>query len=276
MKRILFMLILCVWANFPSFAQPHVGTWRITSATYTNARMQSETVDQSQVDELKIITPTHFMWMSQVPDSTNKARKVFGGAGGGHYSLDGIKYIESLEYASWEDYETNKTDFSLRVEGDKMYQMGAISNQTGDKTILQEVWQRENVPANNGKLAGTWHLVSQKITDPKGVLSTTDMTTHKRVKVITPTHWMYIAQSIHDGKKAFTEAAGGTYTLEGNKYTQKHAFDHKMQWESTFRLEGDKLSLNGWSINGAGEKYLFEEVYQREKEMNKKVAQRLK
>jgi hypothetical protein len=168
MKTSLFSLALTLAVSAGAWAQHHVGTWRIASATYTNAQMKRESVDQSKHHELKIITPTHFMWITYEPGKTSPGKEVFGGAGGGRYTLDGIKYVEMLEYASWAGYESNITDFSLRVEGDKMYQMGALSNQEGEKTIIEEEWQREATPPQDGKLVGTWHLQSQQITGADG------------------------------------------------------------------------------------------------------------
>jgi hypothetical protein len=257
-------------------AQNHVGTWRINSATYTNARMQRESVDQSQHHELKIITPTHFMWITYEPDKVNKEKKVFGGAGGGHYTLDGIKYVESLEYASWEGYESNITDFSLRVDGDKMYQMGALSNKDGEKTIIEEEWQREKLPPQDGKHVGVWHLQSQKITGPDGKSSATDMAKHLKVKIITPTHWMFIAQTNDNGKRMFEKADGGSYTLDGDKYVERSEFENGTRTDFSLRVEGDRLLVAGTQVDAEGKKYGFDEVYQREKETPRKVASRIK
>lgn len=236
--------------------------------------MERESVDRTKVDELKIITPTHFIWMSQVPDKEKKGGKVFGGAGGGRYTLDGIKYTESLDYASWEGYETNITDFSLRVEGDKMYQMGALSNAEGEKTIIEEEWQRENIPAQPGKHVGTWHLQSQTITSPNGKANKTDLSKIRQVKIISPTHWMSIAQTTEDGKMKFVKAAGGTYSLTGDKYAEKSEFEEAVKTDFTLRADGDNLLLTGVRTDEKGEKYGYNEVYQREKETAKKVAGR--
>ncbi len=276
MKTSALILVLTLGISAGAWAQQQIGTWRIASATYTNAKMQRESVDQSRHHELKIITPTHFMWITYEPDKANPGRKVFGGAGGGRYTLNGIKYVETLEYASWAGYESNITDFSLRVEGDKMYQMGAVSNQEGEKTIIEEEWQRENVPPQDGKLVGTWHLQSQKVTGADGKAATTNMAGHTKVRIITPTHWMFIAENNQNGKREFVQADGGTYTLRGDRCLEKSEFVPGMQADYGWRLEGDKLVVAGTQTGADGQQYTFDEVYQREKEPSRKLAGRLK
>lgn len=276
MKTKAFILFLIFCATLPMLAQNHVGTWRLVSASYTNSKMQRQSVDRTKVEEIKIITPTHFMWMSWVPDQANPDKKVFGGAGGGRYTINGIKYLETLDYASWEGYETNITDFSLRVEGDKMYQMGALSNAEGEKTIIEEEWHREVLPAIPGKHVGTWHLQYRKMTSPDGKETTTDLSTARQVKIISPTHWMTIAQTSEDGRMKFQKSDGGTYSLNGDRYTEQSEFEEGVKTDFSVRLEGDKMMLAGTRSDGKGEKYGYEEIYQREKEIPKKVASRLK
>jgi hypothetical protein len=276
MKTRFFILALTLAVSAGAWAQSPIGTWRIASATYTNAQMKRESVDQSQHHELKIITPTHFMWITYEPDKVNPGKEAFGGAGGGRYTLNGIKYVESLEYASWEGYESNITDFSLRVEGDKMYQMGALSNQEGEKTIIEEEWQRENLPPQEGKLVGTWHLQSQKITGADGKAATMDMAGHTKVKIITPTHWMYIAERKGNGKREFVKADGGAYTLRGDRCLEKSEFVPGVQADYAWRLEGDKLVIAGTQTDANGQQYTFDEVYGREKEPSRKLVSRAK
>ncbi len=276
MKTSLFSLALALAVSAGAWAQHHVGTWRIASATYTNAQMKRESVDHSKHHELKIITPTHFMWITYEPGKNSPGKEVFGGAGGGRYTLDGIKYVEMLEYASWAGYESNITDFSLRVEGDKMYQMGALSNQAGEKTIIEEEWQRETVAPQDGKLVGTWHLQSQQITGADGKSGPANVAGHTKVKIITPTHWMFIAENKRDGKRAFVKADGGTYTLTGDRCREKSEFVPGAGADYTWRLEGDKLVVAGTQTDAGGQQYRFDEVYQREKEPSRKLVSRAK
>lgn len=276
MKTRFLILALTLALAAGAWAQPHIGTWRIASATYTNAQMKRESVDQSKHHELKIITPTHFMWITYEPGKANPGKEALGGAGGGRYTLDGIKYVETLEYASWEGYESNITDFSLRVEGDRMYQMGALSNREGEKTIIEEEWQREKASPQDGKLAGTWHLQSQKITGADGKAAVADAAGHTKVKIITPTHWMYIAEHKQNGKREFVKADGGTYSLAGNRCQEKSEFVPGMQADYTWRLEGEKLVVAGTQTDADGQQYTFDEVYLREKEPSRKLASRAK
>jgi hypothetical protein len=60
---------------------------------------------------------------------------------GGSCSLQGGKYTEQVEFCfpeSMKDYVGKKQEFTVRVEGDKLYQSGKLS----DGLAIEEVWQR--------------------------------------------------------------------------------------------------------------------------------------
>jgi hypothetical protein len=111
---------------------------------------------------------------------------------------------------------------------------------------------------------GTWQLVSFKYGDdakwsdpPQG---------QKRIKLITDTHFTWVAYEASSGKVQST--AGGTYTLSGNAYTELIEFAGEGMTDYlgkkqpfTIRVEGDKLHQSGQLSDGTK----IEEVWQRVK-----------
>jgi hypothetical protein len=87
---------------------------------------------------------------------------------------------------------------------------------------------------------------------------------------------MTIAQTTEEGKMKFVKAAGGTYSLAGDKYSEKSEFEEEVKTDFTLRVDADKLLLSGVRTDGKGAKYRYEEVYQREKEQTRKVASRIR
>lgn len=275
MRTRLIMLALSVFLYFQGFAQnPYVGTWKLLSAKYSSSTGEVDYFNNYNVKETKIITPTHFIWMIQLPDSLDKTKKRLSSAGGGSYVANGNSYIENLEYASWEGYAADKTNFTLQIENNNniMVQTGTIHSPNGNSLILEETWQRQTYPAYEGKHIGTWHMISQKVTDPKGKTTKTDMATIKQVKVISPTHWMFISENIKDGKKTFRGANGGSYSLNGTTYVELLENAEDIQTNYTLQVKGNKLHMKGSLTTPEGEKYIYDEVYLRETPNNKKLA----
>jgi hypothetical protein len=277
MRTFSFFLVLLIFSAFQLPAQnDHVGTWKLLSAKYVSSSGETDYFTTEKVKETKIITPTHFMWMIQLADSLDNSKKVLptaSSAGGGTYlMLSNDKYIESLEYASWEEYTKDKTNFTLQIDGDIMVQTGYITYPNGSKLTLEETWRREELPPINGKHVGTWHMMSQKVTNPKGKTTKTDMTRLKQVKIITPTHWMFIAENIENGKKKFRNALGGSYTLHGTKYVEAIENAEDVQTDYTLQVKGNKLHMVGSLTTPEGEKYVYDEIYQREENIPKRLV----
>lgn len=92
--------------------------------------------DMSQMRQLKILTPTHYMYIAQSADG-----KTFIRAGGGTYSTEGTKYIESIDYSSGQGFLGTKATFEWRTEGDKWYHTGTVGE--GENAIgIEEVYHR--------------------------------------------------------------------------------------------------------------------------------------
>ncbi|MDO1448371.1 hypothetical protein Q0590_18995 [Rhodocytophaga aerolata] len=277
MRSIKIIIALLLFSSLQLLAQnDHVGTWKLLSAKYTSSSGETDYFTNAKVKETKIITPTHFMWMIQLTDSLDNSNKVLptaSSAGGGTYMMMGNdKYIEALEYASWEDYAKDKTNFTLNIDGDIMVQTGTISYPNGSKLTLEETWRRENFPPNNGKHVGTWHMMTQKVTNPKGKTTKTDMSKLKQVKIITPTHWMFISENIDNGKKKFRSALGGSYTLNGTRYVEAIENAEDVQTDYSLRIKGNKLHMVGSLTTAEGEKYIYDETYQREETIPKRLV----
>lgn len=111
---------------------------------------------------------------------------------------------------------------------------------------------------------GTWQLVSFKYGEeskwsdaPEG---------QRRLKLITDTHFTWVAYEVASGK--VQSMAGGTYTLTNGAYTESIVYagegmtDYLGKKQSfTIRVEGDKLHQSGQLSDGLK----IEEVWQRVK-----------
>lgn len=109
------------------------GTWELVSFKYGTNETAFTQMPPGQ-RRIKMITDTHFTWV-QVDTATKKVTA----SAGGPYSLNGSTYTESIEFGlEMDSYMGQKQAFSVRVEGDKLFQSGALS----DGLKLEEVWRR--------------------------------------------------------------------------------------------------------------------------------------
>ena len=110
-----------------------LGTWELTSYKYGDQQAFSSPSEHTR--RIKTITDTHYIWF-QIDTST---KEIQNGAGGS-YSLVGDTYTESTDFAmeGMVNYLDEKHAFTVRVEGDKLTQTGALS----DGLKIEEVWHR--------------------------------------------------------------------------------------------------------------------------------------
>lgn len=108
-------------------------TWKLVSTKYGDD--QEWTNVAADEDKIKMMTGTHFVWVSyQSGDGRVQ------GTGGGTYTLKDGTYIERVEFGGGNVRELRGQDhvFTLDLRGDRLEQTGQLS--TGFK--IAEVWQR--------------------------------------------------------------------------------------------------------------------------------------
>ena len=111
----------------------HLGTWTPVSTKYGDAKDFSDFPKDRQ--RLKMITATHFLWV----EYDTKTKKVLSSAGG-PYSLRDGAYTETIEFVGdgMEPYLAKKQVFTIKIDGDKLFQSGQLS----DGLKIEEIWQR--------------------------------------------------------------------------------------------------------------------------------------
>ena len=109
------------------------------------------------------------------------------------------------------------------------------------------------------KLVGTWKLASAKY----GGQETTLPQTATTLKHITPTHYVWLT---HDEDGTITRGAGGTYTFEGDEFTQIGMFGVAgsfplLKGKNTYKckVDGNKWHHTGTLTNGL----TIDEVWER-------------
>jgi hypothetical protein len=105
------------------------------------------------------------------------------------------------------------------------------------------------------EITGTWKLLEATVIE-KGDTTINDYTKGRSfIKIINDTHFSFLQHDLNGGKDSaasFT-AGGGSYTLEGKKYTEHLEYCNAREWEGhdftfTITLKGDTLVQSGEEI----------------------------
>jgi hypothetical protein len=255
-KILLSLMFLCCNLNLIAQTNLLLGAWE---------------ANNGKQKEIKIFTPTHFMFFIQdlKVDSIN-------GGGGGTYSATANRLTENLmavDFSSFlsevEQYKQMKAEYAIKVEGDKFYQTGTfIISDTSQIPINHEfVKIKSNNSAPDNPALGAWNQLSSSGISSDGKKWSHTNATHTRFQLITPTHW--IRTSAID--KNLENRIGGSYSMEGNKIIAKMDFasfplDGSFA-EITQRVEGNKLYWSGIVRDREGNQVMtFEDEFERAKE----------
>lgn len=110
----------------------------------------------------------------------------------------------------------------------------------------------EKKPTEKNSVTGTWKLLEATVIE-KGDTTITDYTKGRSfIKIINDTHFSFLQHDLNSGKDttaSFT-AGGGSYSLQGNKYTEHLEYCNAREWEGhdftfTVTMSGDTLVQSG-------------------------------
>ncbi len=114
-------------------------------------------------------------------------------------------------------------------------------------------------------LIGTWEMVSIKGTNAAGEKFSSDTSTIREIKIITPTHYMLIAQDVEGDSLVFNRCYAGTVHIQDNRYKETPTlssapiFDN-VTTDYTWKVEGDKFIQAGTFTRPDGKKVVLDEM----------------
>lgn len=123
-----FLVISCM--NTVEKPSAILGTWKMESYKYGDNEMKAS---PDSIQMVKLITPTYFTWIHYKTKD-----KIVWNSAGGTYTFDGDNYIENIDFGGYgmSSYLGKTQTFKVKIENDKMYLSGALS----DGYKIEEVW----------------------------------------------------------------------------------------------------------------------------------------
>jgi len=115
-----------------------VGTWNQQSNKSSGDSLWTEW--PSFVGYMKLVTPTHFVWVKY-----NTEGDEVMGAGGGSYTLSDDQYIEHLQFfhPTTGAYSTATSTFNYSLNEDEHWQIsGSVDDGSGASNPFEEIWEK--------------------------------------------------------------------------------------------------------------------------------------
>ncbi len=120
-------------------------------------------------------------------------------------------------------------------------------------------------------LVGTWEMVTIKGIDANGEKFSSDTSAIREIKIITPTHYMLIAQDVEGDSLVFNRCYAGAVKIDGDSYNEipivssVPIFDN-LKTDFKWKVVGDRFIQSGTLIRPDGKKVVLDElVFQRVK-----------
>ncbi len=207
------------------------GTWKLSSYIDPDSKDTTWKEYPSNIIYEKFITPTHFTWVRY-----DKDKDVMQGTGGGTYVFNDTSYTEDILffYPPGSNILGQAIPFSVEMEDGKWHHTGYAKVlefnpevgevQVTDSSKIEEIWTKIDGKADSTNsdidLVGSWELVSYMNQNESLWSDYPDFVGY--IKHITPTHFVWVKYNA-DGDEVMSEG-GGTYSLEGNTYTENIEF----------------------------------------------------
>lgn len=243
-QKFLMIRVAILFFLFPfcSMAQNFAGAWKLVNQN-----------DKPFTDEcIKIYSEGYFMFA--IHDKDGKFLK----AGGGNYSVDKKSYTEVLDFYTTDSTQVRQpVKYSYSLKKDEL----TIEAPMHDM-VLKETWKK--VDAEVSPLNGAWRF-GARVND-EGVAGERRGGTSPRqtIKILSGNYFQWAAFNYET--KQFMGTGGGTYKLEGGKYTETIRFfsrdNSRAGMSLTFdcRLDGMDWYHKGKSTTGTPVSEVWEKI----------------
>lgn len=218
MKKIAFIPLL--FFTFSLAAQSLEGAWKLVSQN------QAPVVDQELI---KIYQDNYFAFgVKKLADNS------FVGAGGGPFSMESGKLLETLDFFTLNsELVGGVTSFEINFQGNQL----TLSAST-PKGPLVEIWER--LSASQDDLSGNWVITGRKREEQ---VQRSTPGARRTIKILSGGRFQWVA--FNSDTREFSGTGGGTYSAKEGNYIETITFFSR----DTSRV-GASLSFDYQVIDG--------------------------
>ncbi|MDQ2075872.1 hypothetical protein [Marinimicrobium sp. ABcell2] len=127
----IFLLVYFLFIGATAAANDLAGVWELVSGEYIDGEGELLDYEALELQSLKMISNSHFSF-------TSMKGNEFWASGTGTYEIVNGKYIETLQYNSFDEAPGTTFTFDTKVEDEYWYN----SRWEGDVRVEYEVWRR--------------------------------------------------------------------------------------------------------------------------------------
>lgn len=229
MKVLMKFLMIFILTASVVYGQSLNGAWKLVTQ---NGKPFTE-------EAVKIYSDSYFMFA--IYDKEGKFIK----AGGGIYSVDKKNYTEVLDFYTTDSTKVRQpVNYSYSLKKDELTIEAPMHGM-----VLKETWKK--VDATTSPLNGAWRF-GARVND-EGVAGERRGGTSPRqtLKILSGNHFQWAAFNYET--KQFMGTGGGTYKLEGGKYTETIRFFSRDNSRAGMSLTFDcRLEGTDWYHKGKG------------------------
>lgn len=194
-------------------AQTPDGAFKITGAQYGDTAMTKEAITKQTI--IKLFKDGY--WIAAF---FGDPARPFYGSGGGTFKIENGRYVEKLDFYSWDSTAVGKVyTFDYKLTPTAYHQEGRINSDQYKNYIIKEDFEKITAaePLKNAGLEGAWQLKQADWGTAKFGEGTYAGMAGIKIYAYPRFAWAYYNPTT----KHFESAGGGTYQFDGTTLTEK-------------------------------------------------------
>jgi len=241
MKKILLPFIL--FASMSALAQKLDGPFKIIAGQFGEKLLTQTDIERQHI--VKIFKEGY--WMCAY---FGDPEQPFNGSCGGTYKIADGKYIETVNFYSWDSTAVGDVyRFNYKLESDRYIQDGKMDSDKYPNFIIKEEYSKikTDVPLQNTSLEGVWQLQYGEWGNTNSKQTYPDVT---MIKIYAYPRFAFAWYN--EKTKGFVGAGGGSYQFDGDKLIENVEYYSwgKLEFpigEFNIQLAGDSFIQKGWN-----------------------------
>jgi hypothetical protein len=255
MTKIILLLLLVISTS--TMAQKLDGAFIVTGGQHGDKQLSKDDVEKQKV--IKIFK--NGFWICAY---FGNPQQPFNGTCGGTYKTEKGKYIETIDYYSWDSTAVGDTySFNYKLDKNTYIQDGKMDSEKYPDYVIREEYTRLKAkePLKNSSMEGVWILQDAFWKDENG--KENPVKNFEQIKIYSFPRFAYA--QYNSQTKQFIGAGGGTYQYDGKKLVEHIEYTTYGDFLGS-DYEVNILKQSDGSIQQVSQQEKFREVWKQAKQ----------